>query len=128
MPGITLTVSGEADAALDRRLADEITRLTATLLSKELDRTTVILRHVPHDQWFIGGRSLAAHGKNAFRLEVTITDETNTRQEKAAYHREAHALLSEIIGDLHPLSNIHVIDCRATAYGYGGITQEAYYR
>jgi 4-oxalocrotonate tautomerase len=126
MPGIVLTVSGEANGVSSQRLAEEITRLTCSVLRKEPERTMVILRHVPHDQWFIGSRSLADYGKNSFRLEVTITDETNTKAEKAAYHQAAFTLLSDLIGNLHPHSNIHVMDCRAAAYGYGGVTQERF--
>ena len=126
MPGVTLTVSGQADPALTTRLARELAELTCRVLRKELARTTVWVRYHPADQWFIAGRALADLGKNAFRLEVTITDETNTKAEKAAYQREAFALLSRLISDVHPHSNVHVIDCRASAYGYGGITQEEY--
>ncbi|MFT4274868.1 MAG: 4-oxalocrotonate tautomerase [Rhodopseudomonas sp.] len=126
MPGITLTISLPLDPALTGRLAAALAELTCRVLRKELDRTAVFIRHHPADQWFIAGRALSDWRKNAFKLEVTITDETNTKAEKAAYHREVFALLSELIGDLHPHSNIHVIDCRAAAYGYGGITQEAY--
>jgi 4-oxalocrotonate tautomerase len=123
MPGIFLTVSGQADQALTHRLADEVAHLTCKALKKDLDLTAVIVRYVPKDQWFIAGRSLEEHGRNAFRLEVTVTDETNTRAEKAAFHKAAFALLSDVIGNLHPHSNIHIVDCRATAYGYGGVTQ-----
>lgn len=124
MPGIILTVSGEADGARTRRLAEEIATLTCRVLKKEPGRTAVFVRYQPAEQWFIAGRSLLEHGKNAFRLEVTITDETNTKAEKAAYQREAFDLLSGLIGNLHPHSNVHIIDCRASAYGYGGISQE----
>jgi 4-oxalocrotonate tautomerase len=127
MPGVFLTVSGEAGQVLTNRLAVEVAQLTCKVLNKDLDRTTVIIRYVPNDQWFIAGRSLAQHGRSAFRLEVTITDETNTRAEKAAFHKAAFALLSNLIGDLHPHSNIHIVDYRATAYGYGGITQARHY-
>jgi 4-oxalocrotonate tautomerase len=123
MPGITLTLSGKTDPTETARLADAVAALTCRVLRKELERTTVIVRHVAREDWFIVGQSLAALDRNAFRLEVAITDETNTREEKAAFHREAFALLSERIGNLHPHSNIHIIDCRATAYGYGGVTQ-----
>jgi 4-oxalocrotonate tautomerase len=75
-------------------------------------------------QWFVAGRSLAEDGRNSFRLEVTITDETNSKAEKAAYHKAAFEMLAEHIRNLHPRSSIHIIDCRATAYGYGGVTQE----
>jgi len=127
MPGVFLTVSGETDQVLTNRLAVEVAQLTCKVLNKDLDRTTVVIAYVPNDQWFIAGRSLAQHGRNAFRLEVTITDETNTRAEKAAFHKAAFALLSNLIGDLHPHSNIHIVDCRATAYGYGGTTQARHY-
>jgi 4-oxalocrotonate tautomerase len=125
MPGITLTVSGQADQALTNRLATEISNLTCRVLKKKLDHTAVIVRYEPKDQWLIAGRSLAELGKNAFRLEVTITDETNTKVEKADYHKSAFELLSGVIGNLHPHSSIHIVDCRATAYGYGGVTQES---
>lgn len=123
MPGISLTVSGHADQAHTDRLAAALAQLVCEVLDKDLERTAVIVRYVPHNHWFIAGRSLADHGRNAFRLEVTITDETNTRAQKAAFHEAAFALLSGLIGNLHPHSSIHVVDCRASAYGYGGVTQ-----
>ena len=86
----------------------------------------MLVRYEPKEQWFIAGRALSDDGRNAFRLEVTITDETNTKDEKAAFHRAVFALLSDIVADLHPHSSIHLIDCRASAYGYGGVTQEQY--
>jgi len=127
MPGITLKISGRPNPELSRRLATEISALTCSLLDKKLEQTMVMLQFVPHEVWFIGSKSLADLGKNSFRLEVTISDETNTKTEKAAFHKAAFALLSELIGNVHPHSNIHVIDCRATAYGYGGVTQEYRY-
>ena len=124
MPGITLIVSGTPDADLTNRLMTEVSNLTCKVLKKELERCAMIVQYQPEDQWFIAGQSLVAHGKKAFRLEVTITDETNTKAEKAEYHRQAFALLEGIIGNLHPHANIHIVDCRASAYGYAGITQE----
>lgn len=126
MPGITLIVSGTPDGALTNRLMTEISNLTCRVLKKDLERCAMIVQYQPRDQWFIAGQSLVEHGKNAIRLEVTITDETNTKAEKAEYHRQAFAVLEGIIGNLHPHANIHIIDCCASAYGYGGVTQEEY--
>ena len=53
-----------------------------------------------------------------------MTDETNTKAEKARYLEAVHRALSELIGNVHDCSYIHVIDARAAAYGYGGRTQE----
>lgn len=124
MPGILLTISGEPDDELAQRVAEEITNLTCSVLRKRPEQAMMMIRHVPHRAWFIDKRSLSAWGKNSFRLEVTITRDTNTRTEKAEFHKQAFALLSRLLGDVHPHSNVHIIDCSAAAYGYGGITQE----
>ncbi len=123
MPGILLTLSRRPDVELAKNLAAALGELTSEILHKELERTAVFIRHIPKELWFIAGRSLAERGMDSFRLEVTITDETNTRAEKALFQRAAFARLCEILGDVHPHSNVHIIDCRATAYGYGGKTQ-----
>ena len=128
MPGIRLTVSGTEQAALTERLATELTRLTCAVLNKRPSKTAVTVQYLPHSQWFIDNRSLSSHGKNAFRLELTITEHTNTRDEKANYHRQAYELLASLIGNLHPHSNIHIVDCAATGYGYSGTTQEWRYQ
>ncbi|WP_426434823.1 tautomerase family protein [Bradyrhizobium genosp. P] len=127
MPGIKLTVSGTPDDALSRRLATEITSLTCATLKKKRELTMVQIHYLPREQWFIDQRSLVEHGKNSFRLKVTITEGTNTRGDKIAYHKRAFGLLSELIGNLHPHSNVHIIDCGAVCYGYGGRTQEDRY-
>ena len=128
MPFITLHLSGSPDPELSRDLSKRIGALACKLLRKDLRRTSVLVRYVPHADWFIADQSLQELGRNAFRLEVTVTDETNTRDEKATFQREAFQALSTRIGNVHPHSNIHVIDCRATAYGYGGVTQDRHYQ
>ncbi|SPJ32178.1 tautomerase family protein [Kushneria phyllosphaerae] len=128
MPRITLTISGASNDELTRRVAHELGQLTASSLDKPYNATMLMVDYFPREDWFISGRSLQELGKNSFRLEVTVTDETNTREEKARYHRDAFDLLTKLIGDIHPHSNIHIIDCRASAYGYGGETQEHRYQ
>lgn len=124
MPGIKLTLSGEPNAVQTSQLAEEIVELTCRVLKKERQKAMVMVRYLPKDQWFIAGQSLAESGLNSFRLEITITDETNTKSEKAAFHKAAFELLEARLGNLHRHSNVHIIDCRASSYGYGGETQE----
>lgn len=127
MPGITLKISGQPDMALVQSIVPQLTALTCDVLEKRPEQTMVMVYFVPHELWFINSRSLSELGLNSFRLEVTITDETNTKAQKARFQHEAFVLLAEEIGNLHPHSNIHVIDCRASAYGYGGMSQEFRY-
>ncbi|MEO6096935.1 MAG: 4-oxalocrotonate tautomerase, partial [Fibrobacteria bacterium] len=67
---------------------------------------------------------LAEQGKSSFYFDIKITDETNTKAEKAEYIRQAFAAFTRLLPDLHEESYIHVEDVRAAAYGYGGRTQE----
>src|ERR1700733_12774896 len=98
MPGITLTISGKADQALTNRLAREIIDLTSRVLKKPHDRTWVIVRFEPGENWFIDGRPLVEPGKYAFRQWVPITDATTSKVEKAEYQKAAFELLSALIG------------------------------
>lgn len=124
MPHIVIHVSGQSDAHVNRRIVDAVAGLTQTILGKKLPVIAITLQHIPHDLWFIGAQPLSEVGKNAFHLDISVTDETNTKAEKARFIQEIYAAFREILGELHECSYVHVIDARAAAYGYGGKTQE----
>lgn len=128
MPGITLTLSGCKDQKLTKECVLLATQITCEILKKNSFETMVIVRHVDDDDWFIDGKSLAEWGKNSFRLEVTVVDETCSKDQKAAYQKAIYNVMEQAIGNLHPQSNVHVIDCKAASYGYTGITQEYRYQ
>jgi 4-oxalocrotonate tautomerase len=81
----------------------------------------------PHD-WIVGGRTLAEQGKSSVYFDIKITDETNTKSEKAAYIQAAFEGFARLLGNLHEESYIYVQDVRAASYGYGGRTQEWRYQ
>lgn len=124
MPHIVIHLSGAPDAGLARRAVDTAAALTQRVLGKQLPVIATVVQFIPPDQWFIGGESLAALGKSAFHLDISITDETNTKAEKALYVRETYAAFAALLPRLHEASYVHLIDARAAAYGYGGRTQE----
>ncbi|WP_333904252.1 4-oxalocrotonate tautomerase [Achromobacter insolitus] len=124
MPHIVVHLSGRSDDAINRRVVQAVAGLTQSVLGKQLPVIAITLQHIPHDRWFIGGRPLSELGQNAFHLDISVTDETNTKAEKARYIKEIYAAFQEILGELHDCSYVHVIDARAAAYGYGGRTQE----
>jgi 4-oxalocrotonate tautomerase len=124
MPHIVIHLSGQPDATLTRRVAGTIAELTQTVLGKKLPVISTTIQYIAADAWFIGGQSLAELGQSAFHLDIGITDETNTKAEKARYVREVYAAMAALRSDLHEVSYVHLIDARATAYGYGGRTQE----
>lgn len=124
MPHTVVHLSGPADAALARKAVDAIAEITQSVLGKKLQVIATTVQFIPAEQWFIGGASLAELGQSAFHLDISVTDETNTKAEKARFLREVHAAFDKLLPRLHEVSYIHVIDARAAAYGYGGHTQE----
>lgn len=128
MPHIVLQLSGNKDVELMHKAVAVIQDLTADILKKERSVMATTVMFIDDDQWFIGGAPLSVIGGTAFHLDISITDETNTKSEKSRYVRELYQALANFRGDLHESSYIHLIDARATAYGYGGRTQEWRYQ
>ncbi len=127
MPILNVKVSATKSPVLTRQIADLLLELTTRILRKERQVTAIAIDFIDHDCWIVGGTALSEQGKNSFYFDIKITDETNTKEEKAQYIREAFAGLARILGNLHDESYIYVQDVRASAYGYGGLTQEYRY-
>ncbi|KTT28744.1 4-oxalocrotonate tautomerase [Pseudomonas oryzihabitans] len=124
MPHIVLQLSGERDEALGQQAVEVINRLVEEHLGKRPELMATTVQYIPVADWFLGGQSLATLGRSAFHLDISITDETNTKGEKARFLREVQAAMATLRPDLHDLCYVHLIDARAAAYGYGGRTQE----
>lgn len=125
MPILNVKVSAVRSPDLTRQIAELLLELTTRVLGKNPDVTSILVEYVDPADWVVGGRTLLEQGKRSVYFDVKVTDETNTKQEKAQYIREAFDGFSRLLGDLHEESYIYVQDVRAAAYGYGGRTQEA---
>jgi len=124
MPILSVKVGAKKSAALTKAIAGTLSDLTTRILHKKPEVTAIAIEYVDPDDWIVAGKSLSEHGKKSFYFDVKITDETNSKAEKAQYLREAFDALSELLGNVHEESYIYVQDVRAAAYGYGGKTQE----
>ncbi len=89
--------------------------------------TAIAIDYVDPDNWYAGGNFLSTQGKRSFYFDIKITDETNTKDEKAQYLREAFAGFTRLLGDVHEESYIYIQDVRAASYGFGGKSQEFRY-
>ena len=127
MPILNVKVSAPKSVELTERIAVLLLDLTSRILKKSPQVTSIAIDYVDPDHWIVGGRSLTAQGKSSVYFDVKVTDETNTKQEKEQYIREAFDGFSALLGNLHEESYIYVQDVRAAAYGYGGRTQEYRY-
>ena len=127
MPILNVKVSGQKSAEITKAINLLLLDLTSRILGKKKEVTSIAIEYVDHDSWFVGGELLIESGKNSFYFDIKVTDETNTKDEKARYIKEAFEGFKSILGNLHDESYIYVQDVRATSYGYGGLSQEYRY-
>lgn len=124
MPIINVKVSAAKSETLSQAIADMLLEKTSRILRKRADLTAITIDYVEPAHRIVGGKSLAAQRKSSFFLDIKVVDETNTKAEKAQYIEEVFAGFAQLLGELHPESYVYVQDVRATAYGFGGKTQE----
>ena len=124
MPILNVKVSATRTPELSERINEMLLELTSRVLGKRRDLTAVVIDYVDPRDWFVGGKSLAELKQASFYFDVKVVDETNTKAEKARYVAEAFETFERLLGTLHPESYVYVQDVRATAYGFGGKTQE----
>lgn len=124
MPILNVKVSTARSDEMTRKINDLLVDLTSRILKKNPALTSIAIDYVDPRDWLVGGKSLAEWNKSSVYFDIKITDETNTKDEKAHYVREAFNGFAKLFGNLHEESYIYVQDVRADAYGYGGLTQE----
>lgn len=127
MPYLHIQISGQRDAALAASVAQRGAELTARLLGKDPAATAVVIDFIDPALWFVAGAPLHESRVRSYHWMVSVTDETNTKAEKAAYLDAVHRSMGELLSGAAEHSYAHVADLRASAYGYGGRTQERRY-
>ena len=128
MPYLHIQISGTRDDTLARRTAEAAAELTSSILHKERALTAVVVEFIEPAHWFVAGQALSTGAARTYHWYVSITDETNTKAEKARYIAAVHTAMIELLGTVAEHSYAHVADVRASAYGYGGKTQEYRYQ
>ncbi|MBV8657717.1 MAG: tautomerase family protein [Burkholderiales bacterium] len=128
MPILNVKVSARKSPEMTKAISSTLLDLTTTILRKNPAVTAIAIDYVDPADWIVGGRTLAEQGKHSFYFDIKITDETNTKDEKARYIAAAFEAFAGLLGELHEESYILVEDVRAASYGYGGKTQEYRYQ
>jgi 4-oxalocrotonate tautomerase len=127
MPILNVKVTAAKSPELVKKISTMLLDATEGILNKKRSLTAIAIDFVDHDSWVIAGTPLSEQGRNSFYFDIKITDETNTKDEKARYVKAVYAGFEQILGNLHEESYIYVQDVRAASYGYGGYTQEYRY-
>ena len=124
MPILTLKLSDNARIQSTQALAQGLTQLSADVLHKRADVTSVVFQRIAANDWWVGGE---ASDQVLMQLDIRITQGTNTEAEKTAFIAQAFDLLLQHSVDgqqLHATSYISVQELPASDWGYGGLTQQ----
>ena len=127
MPYLNLKLCGASSQETAGLIAKCLTDLTAEILNKKPELTAVAVEFAAPSLWYIGGISLADQSLRSFHLNITVTEGTNTKDEKALYALRAFAAIEAIVGNLAPATYIVIHEVHADAWGYQGQTQEFRY-
>lgn len=127
MPILNVKVSGVASGERSQKIAQMLSRHTQEILNKRPELISIAISYIDPVHWIVGGETLTKQKKSSVYLDIKITDETNSKSEKAAFIKAVFKSFEGLLGDLHHESYIYVEDVRAAAYGYGGLTQEYRY-
>jgi 4-oxalocrotonate tautomerase len=131
MPHLTVKLSLPAGSTLapdelSPRIASGLTDTTAQVLGKRPELTAVAIEWLEPSAWFIGGAPRSTPGaRAAFFVEIKITANTNTKDDRARYLERVFALMDAVLGGASPESYVVIHDVAADSWGYGGKTQEA---
>jgi 4-oxalocrotonate tautomerase len=120
MPTLTLRIAPLHNPQHYAALAEQLTDLTAGVLHKRREVTTVMIEDLPAARFCVGG---LASKQTVAHLSIDITEGTNTLQEKQQFVAQSHAMLTRILGTLHEASYCLVRELPASDWGYGGLTQ-----
>lgn len=123
MPFLTLKLSRAPSPDKAARLVATLTDVTADVLRKKRELTVVAIEALPALHWSVGGAPRPSASPCGFLLEITVTQGTNTQDEKAAFVARAFAAIETILGAVEPTSYVVVHEVPADAWGYGGRTQ-----
>lgn len=120
MPILVLKLTPLHNPERYRVLASALTDLTVQLLGKRREVTAVVIDDLPAARWHIGGAPVT---QPTAMLEISITQGTNTSDQKAAFIQAAFAELQHQLAAgsaLAEASYVVVRELPASDWGYGG--------
>jgi 4-oxalocrotonate tautomerase len=122
MPFINVKIVGpELEIKQTTAIQRGVTSLMAEVLNKQAELTAVLVEQVERGGWAIGGKvaTYAAH------VDATVSEGTNTPEQKARFIAAVNDLLREVLGaGLSAIAYVVVHDVPKDSWGYDGLTQE----
>ncbi|AXH15912.1 tautomerase family protein [Malaciobacter mytili] len=122
MPYINLKTNLQDFEDKEASILELIVSKTKQILKKDEKVTSVLLEKVPFNNWYINKKN-----EFTFFLEIKITKDSNTKEEKALYIKEIFEGFKALNIKINKASYVLIDEIAGNSWGYGGITQEYRY-
>ena len=83
MPILNVKVSAQRSSEMTKNISKILLELTSRILHKDPAVTAIAIEYVNPEDWIVAGKTLADQGKSSIYFDIKVTDETNTKAEKA---------------------------------------------
>ncbi len=77
MPILNVKLSVQPSPEMTQKVATSLVELTAQILKKKPEITSVAIDYVDPQNWVVGGKTLAEQNKSSFYFDIKVVEGTN---------------------------------------------------
>lgn len=124
MPFISIQLTEDINETQKQSIAEGVMWIMKHILGKQADLTALNFSVTSAKHWFINAENLDKYNEQSAFVTAHISENTNTKEEKAMAISAFYNLLDEQIGPIHPTSYVVLDETPMTDWGYEGTTQQ----
>ena len=125
MPYINIRLGKNLENEQRKKLYEETTALMNTVMGKNPEVTVVNIQESDPQQWSVNANSLTTNESTGAYVDIKVTDQTNTQEEKAEMIAKTVKMLQDVVGTIQEACYVVIDDISADSWGYNGKTQAA---
>ena len=123
MPYINIRLGKKIDNEQRTKLYEHTTALMNTVMHKKPQVTVVNIQESDPGQWSVNANQLTDKEPTGAYVDIKVTDQTNTPEEKAEMISKTTKMLQEVVGIIQEACYVVIDDISANSWGYNGKTQ-----
>lgn len=123
MPYINIRLGKKLDNEQRKQLYEDTTLLMNTVMKKKPLVTVVNIQESDPQQWSVNANQLTAKEPTGAYVDIKVTDQTNTPEEKAEMISKTVKMLQDVVGIIQEACYVVIDDISADSWGYNGKTQ-----
>ncbi|MEM8776011.1 MAG: tautomerase family protein [Pseudomonadota bacterium] len=122
MPFVSLMIAkSDLPENQTKDLIEAITRLMTEVMNKRPERVTVQISTADPQKWAVGRKTVADMDRCAVRMQIEVTEGTNTLCEKEDMVAQATKALDDILGIELEATYIVISEVPGVSWGKGGL-------